>query len=131
MVALLREVDIVVLPSYREGTPRILLEAAASGLPIVATDVPGCREIVDHNVNGLLVPPKDSRALTEALWYIASHPEEKRRMGEAGRRKVLQEFDERIVIRRTMDVYRELLTVPMTVPGVGTAAIFGVGNGKG
>jgi len=131
MAALLQGVDIAVLPSYREGTPRILLEAAACGLPIVATDVPGCREIVEHKVNGLLVPPKDPKAIAEAIRYIASHPQEKRRMGEAGRRKVLREFDERIVIRRTMEVYRELLDVPMTVPGVRTAVFSGVGNGKG
>lgn len=129
MAALLREVDIVVLPSYREGTPRILLEAASCGLPIVATDVPGCREIVEHKVNGLLVPPKDPTALAEALRYFTAHPEEKRRMGEAGRRKVLGEFDERIVIKRTIDVYRELLAIPLSGPELRTASTYGVGNG--
>jgi glycosyltransferase involved in cell wall biosynthesis len=116
MASLLQEVDIVVLPSYREGTPRILLEAAASGLPIVATDVPGCREIVEHKLNGLLVPAKNPRALAEALRYLAGNPNEKRRMGEAGRRKVLEEFDERIVIEKTMGVYRELSAVPAGAP---------------
>jgi len=111
MVALLQEADVAVLPSYREGTPRILLEAAACGLPIVATDVPGCREIVEHKVNGLLVPAKDPRALAEALRHLAGNPVERRRMGEAGRKKVVEEFDERIVIARTLDVYRELLGV--------------------
>ena len=129
MAALLQEVDIVVLPSYREGTPRILLEAAASGLPIVTTDVPGCREIVEHDVNGLLVPAKDPRALAEALESLANNPEERRRMGEEGRKKVLEEFDERIVIRRTMDVYRELLAIPMNAPELRTASICGVGKG--
>jgi glycosyltransferase involved in cell wall biosynthesis len=131
MASLLPEVDIAVLPSYREGTPRILLEAAACGLPIVATDVPGCREIVEHKVNGLLVPPRDPKSIAEAIRYIASHPKERRRMGESGRRKVLQEFDERIVIRRTMEVYRELLDVPGTVPGLRIAAYSSVSDGKG
>jgi glycosyltransferase involved in cell wall biosynthesis len=132
MAALLQDVDIAVLPSYYgEGTPRTLLEAAACGLPIVATNVPGCREIVEHKVNGLLIPAKDPRALAEALEYLASHPKERRRMGEAGRRKVMEEFDERIVIRRTMDVYRELLAVSKGVTVVRAAAFFDVGSGKG
>ena len=113
MSSLLSEVDLVVLPtSYGEGTPRILLEAAASGLPIVATDVPGCREIVATGVNGLLVPAKDSKALAETIKYLVEHPEERVRMGQAGRKKVLEEFDERIVIQSTLDVYRELLSIP-------------------
>jgi len=131
MAALLQEVDIAVLPSYREGTPRILLEAAASGLPIVTTDVPGCREIVEHKVNGLVVPAKDPRSLAEALRDLAANPVEMHRMGEAGRRKVLEEFDERIVISRTIDIYRELLPVPMGTPDIQTAPLFGVGIGKG
>lgn len=114
MASLLSKVDVVVLPSYREGTPRILLEAAASGLPLVSTDVPGCREIVASNVNGLLVPAKDSKALAEAIKYLVDNPEERVRMGLAGRKKVLEEFDERIVIQSTLGVYRELLPIPET-----------------
>jgi glycosyltransferase involved in cell wall biosynthesis len=117
MEGLLREVDLAVLPTtYGEGVPRILLEAAASGLAIVANDVPGCREIVEHEVNGLLVEPKNTRALAEAIKRLARNPEERMRFGQAGRAKALAEFDERIVIRATLAVYRELIAIPESSP---------------
>jgi glycosyltransferase involved in cell wall biosynthesis len=109
MEHLLSTVDLVALPTYREGTPRILLEAAAMGLPIVATDVPGCREIVSHGENGLLVPPKDSVALAKAIKLLADDPDKRHQMGKVGRKKVLAEFDESIVIEETLSVYKELL----------------------
>lgn len=112
MAGLLCDVDVVVLPSYREGTPRILLEAAASGLPLVSTDVPGCREVVESNINGLLVPAKNSKALAEAIKYLAGNSAERERMGRAGRKKILDEFDEQIVIHKTIAVYKELLSIP-------------------
>ncbi len=112
MEDILNEVDLVVLPSYREGLPRILLEAAAYGLPIVTTDAPGCREIVADDVNGFLVPCKDSAALATAIQRILDNPEERARMGAASRSKVLAEFDQKIVLRETFDVYRELLDLP-------------------
>ncbi|OAD23257.1 glycosyl transferase, group 1 family protein [Candidatus Thiomargarita nelsonii] len=112
MEDILNEVDLVVLPSYREGLPRILLEAAAYGLPIVTTDAPGCREIVADEVNGFLVPCKDSAALATAIQRILDNPEERARMGAASRSKVLAEFDQKIVLRETFDVYRELLHLP-------------------
>lgn len=108
MENLLKQVDLAVLPSYREGTPRSLLEAAACGLPIVTTDVPGCREIVAHHVNGLLVPPKDSRALAEAIQFMRDNPKERMQMGISGRKKVLAEFDQQIVLDKTLAVYQEL-----------------------
>lgn len=110
MPTLLQKVDLVVLPSYREGTPRILLEAAACGLPIVTTDVPGCREIVTHHVNGLLVEARDSHQLAAAIHYMLTNPNERIRMGKAGREKVMAEFDETIVINLTLNVYCELMT---------------------
>jgi glycosyltransferase involved in cell wall biosynthesis len=110
MPKLLSEVDIAVLPSYREGAPRSLVEAAAAGLPIVTTDVPGCRETVDHGVNGLLVPVRDSKALAGAIRYLHEHPEERQRMGDAGREKALREFDQRSVFEDTHAIYCELLT---------------------
>ena len=107
---LLRDVDLVVLPTtYGEGVPRILLEAAASGLAIVANDVPGCREIVKHGINGLLVQPRDTAALAQAISRLATDPEERARFGRAGRDAAVAEFDERIVISDTMAVYRELM----------------------
>ncbi|HAS51321.1 MAG TPA: glycosyltransferase family 1 protein [Gammaproteobacteria bacterium] len=109
MSALLAETDIVALPtSYGEGIPCCLLEAAACGLPLVATDAPGCREIVQHDVNGLLIPVKDAPALAAALRRLCQEPETRQRMGQAGRAKVLAEFDQRIVIEQTLAVYGEL-----------------------
>lgn len=110
MPALLAQIDIAVLPSYREGTPRSLLEAAACGLPLITTDAPGCREIVEHEVNGLLVPIKDASALAAAIHRLCHESETRQRMGQASRTKVLAEFDERIVFARTLAVYGELLS---------------------
>ncbi len=109
MAARLAQTDIAVLPSYREGTPRSLLEAAACGLPLVTTDAPGCREIVEHEVNGLLVPIKDAAALANALRRLCHEPEARQRMGQASRAKVLTEFDQRLVFEQTWAVYEELL----------------------
>lgn len=124
MPSLLQTVDLVVLPSYREGTPRILLEAAACGLPIVTTDVPGCREIVSHQFNGLLVAARDCHQLAAAIHYMATNPTERTRMGKAGRDKVLAEFDETIVINSTLNVYDELMTQTgdIRLPGYETNA---------
>lgn len=108
MPALLAQTDIAVLPSYREGVPRSLLEAAACGLPLIATDVPGCREIVDHGVNGLLVPLKDAQSLTHAVRRLYEDAPMRQRMGQASRAKVLAEFDQRLVFEQTLAVYREL-----------------------
>jgi glycosyltransferase involved in cell wall biosynthesis len=110
MADLLGQVDVVALPtSYGEGVPRVLLEAAAAGLPLVATSAPGCREIVEHDLNGLLVPPGDADALAGALRRLIDSPGLRELMGHRGRRKVLLEFDEQIVNRKTIEVYRELL----------------------
>jgi glycosyltransferase involved in cell wall biosynthesis len=111
MCSLLKQVDIVALPSYREGTPRILLEAASCGVPIVTTDAPGCREVVKHQTNGLLVPIKNPYSLAEAIKYLAENPYERERMGKEGRMKAVAEFDERQVIRETLSIYNELLYI--------------------
>lgn len=122
MRELLHDVDLVVLPSYREGTPTILVEAAACGLPIVASDVPGCREVVTHGENGFLVPPRDSASLAISIRLLIHQPETRARMGAAGRKKMLAEFDERIVISQTLDVYRELVDVPTGPANAAVAA---------
>ncbi|MET3008695.1 glycosyltransferase family 4 protein [Stenotrophomonas koreensis] len=108
MPALFASVDMVVLPSYREGLPKGLIEAAACALPLVTTDVPGCREVVSDGVDGLLVPARDADALARAIARLQDDPELAQRLGEAARAKALAEFDERIVIARTMAVYDEL-----------------------
>lgn len=98
--------DLVVLPSYREGTPKILLEAAAMGKPMVATDVPGCREIVHDQVNGLLVPVKDAEALARAMAKILSDDSLARSFGEKSRH-IAHEFSEAKVIGATAEVYQK------------------------
>ena len=110
MVGLLGAVDIVVLPSYREGLPRTLVEAAACGLPLITTDVPGCREVVTDGVDGLLVPMGDSEALARAMARLQDDPAFARQLGDAARRKARAQFDERIVVERTLAVYTELCT---------------------
>jgi glycosyltransferase involved in cell wall biosynthesis len=106
---LYRGMDIYVLASYREGFPRSAMEAAAMRLPIVATDVRGCRQVVDSGVTGLLVPVRDSRALADAIGALAVDPERRLRMGEAGREKALAEFDQQRCIDVTLAVYRRLI----------------------
>lgn len=100
---------IVCLPSYREGLPKTLLEAAACGRPIVAADVPGCREIVRHGDNGLLVPARDAPALADALATLIGDPDMCRRMGEQGRALAVDGFSQERVIAETLAVYRELM----------------------
>jgi glycosyltransferase involved in cell wall biosynthesis len=102
---IIAESDVVVLPSYREGTPRALLEAAAMAKPIITTDAVGCREVVDDGINGLLVPIKDSSSLAKAMEQMIRDPEMRKRMGEAGRKKVEREFDEKIVIKKILKIY--------------------------
>jgi len=107
--AVLAQARIVVLPSYREGLPKVLLEAAASGRPMIATDVPGCREVVEHGVTGLLVPARDTGSLAEAMISLLADDERCRRMGRAARRRAEQEFSVEVVVACTLDVYREAL----------------------
>ncbi|TAM03047.1 MAG: glycosyltransferase family 1 protein [Paraburkholderia sp.] len=98
--------DCVVLPSYREGVPRTLLEASAMGRPIVATDVPGCREVVADGVTGFLCEAKSATSLAVQLARVLDMSEaERRAMGLRGRKKVTAEFDEAIVVER----YRQTL----------------------
>ncbi|MBO7928547.1 glycosyltransferase family 4 protein [Burkholderia pseudomallei] len=93
--------DCVVLPSYREGVPRTLMEASAMGRPIVATDVPGCRDVVADGSTGLLCAARDSASLAAQLARMLDmSPAERRAMGERGRRKIVAEFDEAKVVER-------------------------------
>lgn len=108
MVDVYHKAHIVCLPSYREGVPKTLLEAAACGRPLIATDVPGCREIVHHGVNGLLVPVKDSLALAQALEELIVAEVRRKEMGLKGRKIVAQEFSEERVITETLATYRKI-----------------------
>jgi glycosyltransferase involved in cell wall biosynthesis len=100
---------IAVLPSRREGLPMTLLEAAACGRPLIATDVPGCREIARPNLNALLVPPDDPQALAAAIERLAGDRELRRRFGAAGRVLVEREFSSARIGRDVVDLYRRLL----------------------
>jgi glycosyltransferase involved in cell wall biosynthesis len=99
------DADCVVLPSYREGTPRSLLEAAAMARPIITTDVEGCREVVDDGVNGLLCQVRSGEDLAKKMSQMLSlSTEERDQMGRAGRAKMERQFDEQIVIDRYLSV---------------------------
>jgi glycosyltransferase involved in cell wall biosynthesis len=103
------QAHVVCLPSYREGLPKALLEAAACGRPIVATDVPGCREIARHRENGLLVPVKDGVALADALQDLIENPDLRLNMGKRGQEIAEREFSVEKVVSDTLAVYEELL----------------------
>jgi glycosyltransferase involved in cell wall biosynthesis len=109
MPDVLRRATIVVLPSRREGIPKVLLEAAACGRPMVATDVPGCREVVRPGETGVLTQFGDSAALAEGIRTLLCSPELRRRFGRAARRMAEAEFSEGAVVAQTMRVYREIL----------------------
>lgn len=100
---------IVVLPSYREGLPKVLLEAAACGKPLIATDVPGCRQVVTQGVNGHLVPARDPAALATAIDSLLRDASLRAAMGMAGREMVLRAFSVEKVASQVVDLYRELL----------------------
>lgn len=102
---------IVSLPSMGEGLPTILIEAASSGRPIVATDVPGCRDVVRDGVNGLLVPPQDPVSLARAIEYLILNPGKRKAMGHSGRDLVLGRFSTPIVNAATLKVYDALLGI--------------------
>ncbi|MGH7115179.1 MAG: glycosyltransferase family 4 protein [Stellaceae bacterium] len=105
-----RRAAIAVLPStYGEGVPKALLEAAACARPIVASDVPGCREAVRDGQSGILVPPRDVGALAEAIAALAADPRLRQRMGLAGQHLIERDFAEAIVARETLALYRAVL----------------------
>lgn len=105
--------EMFVLPSfYAEGVPRVLLEAAACGLAVIAADVPGSREVVREGETGLLVPARDAQALAEAIMRLARDPALRERMGKAGREMAEEEFDLKAVTGQQLQVYREIGVVP-------------------
>jgi glycosyltransferase involved in cell wall biosynthesis len=109
VVRLYAGMDIHVLASHREGFPRSPMEASAMGVPVVATNVRGCRQAVDHGITGLLVHPRDPEALAGAIARLASAPVERRQLGSAARRKALDCFDQRRCIDLTLTTYERLL----------------------
>jgi glycosyltransferase involved in cell wall biosynthesis len=113
MAQVLASAHVACLPSYREGLPKALIEAACCARAVVAADVPGCREIVRHGDNGLLVPARDPAALADALEFLIANPDERARMGARGRERVRGEFSAQRVIAETLRLYRDLLGEPV------------------
>ncbi|MCB1783500.1 MAG: glycosyltransferase family 4 protein [Alphaproteobacteria bacterium] len=106
MPGLLARATLVAYPSYyREGVPKVLLEAAAAGKAIVTTDHPGCREAVADGVNGLLVPIKDAGSLADAIADLLSHPDKRAAMESSGRARALGEFDVHLIVSQTLALY--------------------------
>jgi glycosyltransferase involved in cell wall biosynthesis len=112
IAALWGSAHIAVLPSHREGMPLSLLEAAACGRPLVATDVPGCRDIARPGINGFLVPLDDAEALADAIERLAADPELRQKFGRASRYLVEQNFSSRRIGSDLVDLYRRLLDQP-------------------
>jgi glycosyltransferase involved in cell wall biosynthesis len=109
MPAVLASASLVVLPSFREGLPKVLLEASACGKPVIATDVPGCRAVVRHRSNGLLVPPRDPGALADAIASLLADADRCAVMGRAGRDMVARDYSVPKIAGATLALYRELL----------------------
>jgi glycosyltransferase involved in cell wall biosynthesis len=101
--------DLYVLASHREGWPRSAMEAAATGVPVIATDIRGCRQVVDDGVTGLLVGPRDAGALGRAIESLVLDADRRRTLGDAAMRKARAEFDEDRIVATTLAVYRQLL----------------------
>lgn len=118
MPAVFNAADIVCLPSYREGLPKALLEAAACERAIITTDTPGCREIVHHQDNGLLVPARDAQALAQAVAELLSDEQKRTRMGKRGRERVVNEFCERIIDQETAAIWQETLDDTGLIPTI-------------
>jgi glycosyltransferase involved in cell wall biosynthesis len=109
MVPIFHSTHIACLPSYREGLPKVLIEAASCGLPIVSTDVPGCREIVRGDYNGILVPKGDPFSLSNALLRLIEDPDLRDTMGKRSRELVLDKFSSKHVIAKTLNIYKEFV----------------------
>lgn len=105
---IMQQAHVVCLPSYREGLPKVLIEAAACGRPIITTDVPGCRETVEQGVNGLLVTVKNVDELAAAMSVLVKDASLRKRMGQESRDKAEKEFGIEQVVAKTLSIYEEL-----------------------
>jgi glycosyltransferase involved in cell wall biosynthesis len=103
-----RAMDLFVLPSHREGFPRAAMEAAATGLPVVASDIRGCRQVVDHGTSGFLVPVGDDAALADAIRRLGDDADLRARMGAAALARAAQHFDEQAVVDLVLGTYQRL-----------------------
>jgi len=115
---MMQAIDVFCLPSHREGMPRSIIEAMASGRPVVATDIRGCREEVLNGETGLLVPIGDPKALADALSRLLGNPSMARQMGLKGRERAVAHFDEKFVLDRQVAVYNRLAASKLAVKAV-------------
>lgn len=107
---IIKQADCVVLPSYREGTPRSLLEASSMAKPIITTNTVGCKDVVDDGINGFLCEVKNSQDLADKMEKILNLSQDQREvMGQAGRTKIIREYDEKIVINKYLNAIKEIL----------------------
>ncbi|MBN1582133.1 MAG: glycosyltransferase, partial [Anaerolineae bacterium] len=111
---LMAAMDVIVLASYAEGIPRVLLEAAAMGKAAVGTDVRGTREVIVDGETGYLVPSRDAMALADAIGRLAADPARRQEIGKAARRRAEQHFDERFYFWRTDLEYRRLIETKLS-----------------
>ena len=116
VAALMAQSHIVVLPSYREGLPKVLLEAMAASRPIVTTDVPGCREVVAEEGNGLIVAPRDPAALARAIARLADDAALRQRMGVSGRHRAETEFAQSLIVQQTLSTYETMMLAERAGP---------------
>ena len=98
--------DIFVFPSYREGFPNVVLQAGAMGLPCIVTDINGCNEIVQEGVNGLIIPPRDENSLYEAMYRLATHPEERESMALQARPMIANRYEQHDLWNKLKEIYQ-------------------------
>ena len=107
--SVIKEYDCIVLPSYREGLSKVLLESASMAKPIITTNVPGCKEVVDDGINGYLCEPRSIEDLANKMIMMLNLSDEERKvMGQAGRAKMIKEFDEKIVIDKYLEAIEDI-----------------------
>ncbi len=104
-----RIMDLLILPTYREGFPNVVLEAAATGIPTITTECTGSRDSVINELTGLLIPPGIPQAITEAALRLLADPDKRRRMGQAARQRVVDFYDQKNVLGMAVDFYCSLL----------------------
>lgn len=109
MYSLYESIDIVVLPSWREGLSRTLVESAAMQIPIITSNVSGCNDVINHGINGILIPPKDEKALSLGIKLLLRNPSFAKKLGIAAREKVINEFEVSLINDQTIDIYKKLL----------------------
>jgi len=116
VMKLLDEASVVVLPSYREGIPKALIEAAAKGKPIITTDTPGCRDVVVNDLNGFLVAPNNPEELCHSMIKFIKAPHLIEKMGKASRKIAVEKFDEKIVFNEMIKIYKSSGIEPIINP---------------